>query len=75
MFKFPYIDQLAPRVPPPTPRLRVSSTKNLTEYQDKISGTGEIIMKHRLHNHFKCGKEGRKCEHRILSLNDKQKKN
>lgn len=61
MFHFPYINQIAPRLPPSPSTMPVK--KSVSEYRDEISRTGAIIIRHQLHNHAMCGKRGRHCEH------------
>jgi hypothetical protein len=73
MFKFPYIDQIAPRV---SRSVRSSlSSRSYSEYQDEFSKIGGLIVKHKLHDHSECGKEGILCKHKLLALNYKLKRN
>lgn len=69
MFNFPYINQIAPRLPPLLSS-RPSSKTTVSEYTDEIGRIGRLIFKYNLHNHSKCGKQGRKCEH-IMTVDKK----
>lgn len=71
MFKFPFIPQITPRSPIPKCRPATS----VSEYRDEIDKVGSLIMKYRLHDHSKCGKNGIKCEHRIATLTNRMSMN
>ena len=71
MFMFPYIDQIAPRLTGVQRSCRPS--KSVSEYHDEFSKIGSLIMKHKLHDHSVCGKEGIQCKHKLIELNYKLK--
>lgn len=63
MFNYPFINQIVSRVKPT--HMSTQLRRNLSEYNEGIGRIGSIVVKHKLHDHSKCGKEGRKCEHRL----------
>lgn len=48
---------------PPQPE---NPKRRISEYMDTTSRIGELIIKHRLHDHRKCGKKGTRCQHIFL---------
>jgi hypothetical protein len=41
---------------------------NTTEYRDVYNKIGDNIMKSKIHNHTKCGRNGRNCFHVMYNL-------
>lgn len=44
-----------------------------TEYRDVYNHIGKLIIKCNIHNHSRCGKDGKYCEHAMHALTRRQK--